>query len=786
MDTRPLLLGFLSPLLALAAVPGQYIVEMSGDPVAVQMVRQAPGKGIRSEDAKQRRARVRAEQTVVRARLEAAQAQVVASVDTVVNAFIVNILDAKAAGLASIPGVRRVYPVRSFRLHLDHALPLHRVPQAWQQVGIGNAGRGIKIGMIDTGIDIGHPGFDDPSMTAPSGFPLVNAASDVAFTNGKVIVARSYASLFESPDPDPSARDRVGHGTATAMAAAGAQNTGPLATISGVAPKAWLGSYKVFGTPGVNDNSTDSAIIKAIDDAVADGMDVINLSLGTLEAPRVADDPVAQALERASALGVIVAVVVGNDGPDPETVDSPGTSPSAITVGGANNDRIFAATAVVAGGATVVAIPGSGANSATPVTAQLAAVSTFDLSGLACQALPAGSLKGRIALILRGDCNFSVKLDYAQQAGAMAALVYADAAQQSPFVMGVGTSPLPAAMIANSDGVLIQQQLGQNPALTATLDFSLQPQLVDAGGVVFFSSQGPSVDLSVKPELAAVADNFYTATQTFDPKGELYDPSGYTITQGTSFASPLVAGAAALLKAARPGLTNAQYKSLLVNSASAGSGTAQQTGAGILDVFAALESTAALAPSALSFQAGGASPAVTRGLTITNVGAASTVFQLSTVPFAVGPSPSLSATTFSLAPGASGQVAVTLSASSLPAGQYQGYIQVTDTGTGLSEHVPYWYAVPSGVPVRITVLSATSASGILFRVTDDAGIAVTDIQPVVSLVSGTATLGNVISRDAEIPGTFGVSLKGGGVKSMGGMPVVKIAAGNVSAQVSVP
>ena len=465
MDTKPALLVFIFSLLAAAAVPNQYIVEMSGDPVAVHLVRHAPGKSIRSQGAKQRRAQILEDRKPIRAQLEAARAQVLDSVDTVANAFLVTIPDAQAASLASIPGVIHVYPVRRFKLNLDHALPLHRVPQAWHQVGLGNAGAGIKIGMIDTGIDIGHPGFQDPTMTAPSGFPLVNAASDLAFTNGKVIVARSYASLFQSPDPDPSARDRVGHGTGTAMAAAGTQNTGPLATISGVAPRAWLGSYKVFGSPGVNDGTTDAAILKAIDDAVADGMDVINLSLGSLEAGRIQSDIEVQALENASALGVIVAVVSGNDGPDPNTINSPGTAPSAITVGGSNNDRIFAATAVVAGGAPVLAIPGSGANSATPVSAPLADVSTFDPTGLACQPLPAGSLQGRIAFILRGNCNFEVKLDYAQQAGAVAALVYADPVQQSPFTMGVGAATLPATMIANSDGVLIQQQLAQNPSL---------------------------------------------------------------------------------------------------------------------------------------------------------------------------------------------------------------------------------------------------------------------------------------------------------------------------------
>src|SRR5262249_18865718 len=161
---------------------------------------------------------------------------------------------------------------------------------------------------IDTGIDLQHPGFQDLSLPIPTGFPRANNSTDLAFTNNKVIVARSYADLFPMPDTDTTPRDRVGHGTATAMAAAGATNTGPLATISGVATKAWLGSYKVFGSPGVNDSATDAAILKAIDDAVADGMDVINLSLGSLEASRLEDDLEVHALERAAALGVLVVV----------------------------------------------------------------------------------------------------------------------------------------------------------------------------------------------------------------------------------------------------------------------------------------------------------------------------------------------------------------------------------------------------------------------------------------------------------------------------------------------
>src|SRR5205807_3788258 len=140
------------------------------------------------------------------------------------------------------------------------------VPDAWSVVGgMANAGKGMKIGMIDSGIDITHPGMQDSTLQTPPGFPKVNADSDVAFTNSKVIVARSYAALFATPEDDLSARDVDGHGTSTAMIAAGVQNTGPLGPIVGVAPKAWLGAYKVIGANGFG---SDDVILMAVNKAV--------------------------------------------------------------------------------------------------------------------------------------------------------------------------------------------------------------------------------------------------------------------------------------------------------------------------------------------------------------------------------------------------------------------------------------------------------------------------------------------------------------------------------------
>jgi len=262
-----------------------------------------------------------------------------------------------------------VYSWRLFYRTLDHALPLERVPDAWNQIGgQGNAGAGMKIGMIDTGVDSGHPALNDSALTPPSGFPVANQASDIAYTNNKIIVARSYA--INRNGSNAAAIDTDGHGTGTSMIVAGAAVAGPSGPISGIAPKAFLGNYKVF-PDDPNATAQEDWIVKAIDDAVADGMNVINLSLGSLLALRPADDLLAQAVEVATSAGLIVTISAGNGGSDPNTIASPGVAPDAITVGSTWNDRDFAGSLQPGNGPAVAAYPGTGPNSTNPISGNL-------------------------------------------------------------------------------------------------------------------------------------------------------------------------------------------------------------------------------------------------------------------------------------------------------------------------------------------------------------------------------------------------------------------------------
>src|ERR1017187_2387111 len=296
-------------------------------------------------------------QTAVRQELERRGVPIISSVSEVLNAVFVSAPAERVAELAAIPGVLGVRPMRQIHLALNKATQLMNAPTAWNLVGgQSKAGAGIKIGLLDTGIDQNHPAMQDSSLAFPAGFPKCSGSADAcSYTNTKVIVARSYVSLLAAgTDPnnpaadsipdDYSPRDRVGHGTAVASAAAGNTNTGSV-TFSGMAPKAWLGNYKIWGSPSVNDAPPEDVWIAALNDAVTDGMDVINMSSGGTAitgpldtgaacgaSPGTPCDALATAFENA-AKTVVIAVAAGNAGEDGyyypsfNTISSPANAP---------------------------------------------------------------------------------------------------------------------------------------------------------------------------------------------------------------------------------------------------------------------------------------------------------------------------------------------------------------------------------------------------------------------------------------------------------------------------
>ena len=236
----------------------------------------------------------------------------------------------------------RVYPNARYTPQLDRTPQQIGAPALWQP-SLSNAGEGIKIAIIDEGIDQSHPFFSPQGYRMPAGFPK----GQRDYTTAKVIVARAF------PPPSPAWRhaskpfdpEHSSHGTHVAGIAAGNANTAAAGErISGVAPRAYLGNYKALTIPtaadvGLDGNSPE--LVAAIEAAVKDGMDVINMSLGEPEV-EPSRDIVAQALSAAARAGVVPVIAAGNDYSEfgRGSLSSPGSTRDAITVGAVTSTRM--------------------------------------------------------------------------------------------------------------------------------------------------------------------------------------------------------------------------------------------------------------------------------------------------------------------------------------------------------------------------------------------------------------------------------------------------------------
>ena len=251
---------------------------------------------------------------------------------TVLNGLALTLPAGELATLESTDGVLRVYPNVGYRALRSNSPGFIGAPALWGQT-LSSAGNGVKIGIIDDGLDKTHPYFSARGYRMPPGFPK----GQKSLTSAKVIVARAFAPRTPKWKYSKRAFDPLNsdHATHVAGIAAGNHRTQASGSrISGVAPKAYLGNYKVLTVPsgfGLNGNSAE--IVAGIEAAVRDGMDVINLSLGEAEI-EPSRDIVAAALDGAAAAGVVPVVAAGNNFEEhgAGSVTSPGSSDRAITV----------------------------------------------------------------------------------------------------------------------------------------------------------------------------------------------------------------------------------------------------------------------------------------------------------------------------------------------------------------------------------------------------------------------------------------------------------------------
>ncbi|MFG2919693.1 S8 family serine peptidase [Kitasatospora sp. NPDC048298] len=524
---------------------------------------------------------------------------------TVLTGLAVSAPADRLPALRALPGVRAVHPIVAKRRDNAHSVPLTGAPQVWAGDRAAGTGQGMRIGIVDSGIDYTHadfggPGTEEAFRSVERGKP----APPALFPNAKVVGGRDLVGDDYDPDPasphhqpvphpgdNPIDCVRNGHGTHVAGTAAGygvtadgRPYTGPYGPGldpagfrigPGAAPGAQLYAIRVFGCDGSTDRVTEALDLAADpngDGDLSDRLDVVNLSLGSHFGST--DDTEALAVDRLAELGTVVVAAAGNDGDVYGIGGSPGTAARAITVaasvhGHADVDGVT----VLAPAARAGVVPAHWSE-------RYRGWSTADVSGEL--ALPVDQsdgcadfgeadrqrLKGKIALLTwrtrEADraCNSGPRADHAADAGAIGALYAADSDHLAEIS---GNDRIPAALLARADGERLRQAAAAGPVrvrLAApgnTLHASVaqdQPERVDT--LTDFTSRGIGVPGVVKPDLAAPGESIRSALVGSGTGGQRES--------GTSMATPHVAGLAALVRAAHPDWPVEQVKAALMNT----------------------------------------------------------------------------------------------------------------------------------------------------------------------------------------------------------------------------
>src|SRR5512132_283963 len=451
------------------------------------------------------------------------------------------------AALRAVDGVKAVFPVHT--VQLDHAPSGNVTPDLFTalamtgadvtQSALGFTGENVLVGVIDSGIDHDHPdlgGCFGAGCRVAIGHDFVGDAYDA-----------SDPSTLPEPDDDPD--DCGGHGTHVAGI------IGASGVVKGVAPAVTFAAYRVFGCTG---SAGTDVILKAMESASADGVRVVNMSLGTPFAWPAS--PEAQAASQLVKSGVVVVGSIGNSGASGLwAAGAPGNGDLVIGTASVENTVTAGAAFQISPHATPASSGLFGFNAAagSPVipssgTWPLARTGTATATSDGCAALPAASLVGRIALVRRGGCGFFVKATNAQAAGAAGVVLYNNAPEAlNPSVEGTPAITIPVVGISGAAGEAINAALDAG-AITLAWGARVSVPNPLANTLSSFSSFGLTAELGFKPDIAAPGGSIYSTWPV--------ELGGYLSESGTSMASPHVAGAAALLIQARPGLTATEVR----------------------------------------------------------------------------------------------------------------------------------------------------------------------------------------------------------------------------------
>jgi subtilisin family serine protease len=549
------------------------ILELDGEPVAsVEAAAAAAGRALSPVERTALRTELRAHQDALAPRLTTLGARVLGQYQDAYNGMKVRVALRDLERLRRLPGVTDILAVPRHTLADATSDAYVGAVAAWS-AGTGFTGRGVKIAIIDSGIDYYHATFGGSGSSA-------DFAADDGLTGGTdAFPGRKVAGGFDfvgddydptlygaEPRPDPDPLDCVGHGTAVAAAAAGYGVTsdgkiyrGPydasalakndFLVAPGVAPGADLYALRVFGCEGPSD-----VVLDAIDWAVKNRMDVINLSLGSPFGGPESPDLVA--VDNAARAGIVVVAAAGNDGPVAYTVSAPASASRALAVAAVDAVATLPTARIDLGGITAIDL-----NEAAPFSVSGPLVVLSDGAagiGLGCGAAEYDAVeRGAIVLTRRGSCPGVDRAILGQKAGAAAVIMVnsAPAGTYPPLEGSIPGVTIPFLGVTRSDGRTLQFANGQS--VTIASDGSL-PNPAYAR-VADFSSGGPrDLDGLLKPDIAAPGVAMSSAA--------MGTGNGRATYSGTSLAAPLVAGVAALVRQAHPGWTVEQVKAAIMST----------------------------------------------------------------------------------------------------------------------------------------------------------------------------------------------------------------------------
>ncbi|GLY02748.1 S8 family serine peptidase [Actinoplanes sp. NBRC 101535] len=726
------------------------MVELDADPVAV--VDAEAATPLTTAQKKQRRDRIRADQAPVEKKARQLGGTVLGAYQHAYNGIKVRVAAGELATLAAAPGVVEVHALQLVKPDNTRGVPMIGAPAVWSAPD-NLRGEGIKVAVLDTGIDYTHADFGGPGTSAAyeTAHATETAAADPALFGPKApkvkggidLVGDSYnadpasASYQPVPKPDANPLDCGGHGTHVAGTIGGYGVLGDGSTYRGaydtttinaqswlvgpgVAPKADLYAVRVFGCDGSTDMTVD-----AIEWAVANDMDVINMSLGSPFG--TADAPESVAADNASKDGVIVVASAGNSGPAPYITGSPAASTSTISV--AASDPTPAFPGATLGGLGLNAINANGATFADGLSAPIKVVGNGAggiALGCSTAEFAAAGVSGAIAVVARGTCARVAKAIYGQAAGAVAVIQVNNVDALPPYEGPIATNPdtgeaaivtIPFLGVPSTAAAALLAADGS----TITLD-NLNLENPGYKGTASFSSGGARTgDSWLKPDVTAPGVSIFSAA--------VGTGNGTVGMSGTSMAAPNTAGQAALVKQAHPDWRKVEYwKAAIVNTADpAGVSdyTTRVDGAGLIQAPGAVNTQVVAlgdkGTSTLNYGFAELDKNYTKRkvVKVKNLGKAKQTFTVSaTLPSGSAHKVKLSKTTVTLAGKGETEVGVTLEVPAATAGDASafrdvaGLITLTPVGKandGVALRVPY-YLVPQAVSKISTAVDANALS----------------------------------------------------------------------------